>query len=67
MAAKPPADALALFANANPNSVFSHLEEIGHGNFGAVYQVRTPCFTPPTTLCIVPHRFLGLRLTCTRE
>ena len=36
----PPADALALFSPDNPASLFSGLEEIGHGNFGAVYQVR---------------------------
>jgi len=37
----PPADALALFSTDNPTSLFSGLEEIGHGNFGAVYQAQT--------------------------
>ena len=36
----PPKDAADLFINADPRLVFSNLEEIGHGNFGAVYQVR---------------------------
>lgn len=36
----PPADALALFSPDNPASLFSGLEEIGHGNFGAVYQAQ---------------------------
>jgi hypothetical protein len=35
----PPKEAGDLFINADPRLVFSDLEEIGHGNFGAVYQV----------------------------
>ena len=35
----PPADALAMFSTDDPTTLFSGLEEIGHGNFGAVYQV----------------------------
>lgn len=37
----PPKEAADLFINANPNLVFANLEEIGHGNFGAVYQAIT--------------------------
>ena len=48
----PPAATLALFAKANPNKVFSHLEEIGHGNFGAVYQV---CLALPSTSQFLCH------------
>jgi len=37
----PPADALAMFSTDDPTTLFSGLEEIGHGNFGAVYQAQT--------------------------
>lgn len=59
----PPADALAMFSTDDPTTLFSGLEEIGHGNFGAVYQVffySVQTNACPSTVCIGKgerHRF----------
>jgi hypothetical protein len=36
----PPAHQAKVFHQVNPSEIFSDLEEIGHGSFGAVYKVR---------------------------